>query len=89
MPDPDIGQLAAFLGAPHRVGEAQVGVADHAEYVRDPERDQRLDQHVGDGPRLRRGGGKAHVDAVRALIDLVCGTGASEKPSGGVPVSGS
>jgi len=62
VPDPGIGQLPAFLGPPHGVGEAQVGVADHAEHVRDPERDQRLHQHVRHRPHVRRGGGQADVD---------------------------
>ena len=88
MPDPDIGQLPAFPGSPHGVGEAQVGVADHAEHVRDPERDQRLDQHVADRAGARRRGRNAHVDAVRPVGHLVRGNPVG-KALWGRPVSGS
>ena len=48
VPDADVGQLAALLGPAQRVGEAEVGVPDHAEDVRHAVRDQGLDEHVGD-----------------------------------------
>ena len=47
--DADVAQLAALLGPAQRVGEAEVGVADHPEDGVDAVRDQGLDEHVGDG----------------------------------------
>ena len=56
--DADEPQLAALLGPAQRVGEAEVGVADHPEDGVDAVRDQGLDQHVGDGARRRDGSGR-------------------------------
>ena len=63
-------EVAALLGAAHRVGEPEVGVADHAEHVGDAPRDHRLDHHVGDRARVRCGDvGQRDVDAVGAHLD--------------------
>ena len=62
--DTDEREVAALLGVAHRVGEAEVGVADHAEHVRDAPREHRLDHHVGDRARVRLLGRQRDVDAV-------------------------
>src|SRR6185437_12121315 len=51
--DADVGELAAFLGAAHGLGEAEVGVPDHTEHVRHPVRDEGLDENVGGRARMR------------------------------------
>ena len=54
VPDPDELQVTSLLRPAQRVGEAQVGVADHPEDPGDAVRDQGLDQDVGDrSDRLR------------------------------------
>ena len=83
VPDADVAQLAAFLGAAQRVGETEIGVADHAEDVRDAERDQRLDQHVGDGADGRRDGSGSSTYTPSARSSTGTPARASLKPSGG------
>ena len=61
--DADVGQLAGLLLAPQRVGEPEVGVADHAEDVLDAPVDHRLGHQVGDGARRAASSGDADADA--------------------------
>ena len=51
--DADVGELAGLLLAAQRVGEAEVGVPDHAEDVLDAPVDHRLGHQVGDGRDVR------------------------------------
>nr|WP_228521576.1 hypothetical protein [Nocardioides islandensis] len=71
VPDPDVPQLAALLGPAHRVGDAQVRVADHAEDGVHPVRDQGLDDRVADGAAASVVGGQRDVRAVLALLRVV------------------
>ena len=50
MADAYIGQVAPGLSGPHRVGEAEVGVAHHAEDMGYAPGDHGLHQYVGDRP---------------------------------------
>ena len=90
VPDADVGQLAALLGPAQRVGEAEVGVPDHAEHVR------RRRARPGSRPARRRpcgrpatGSGQPHVDAVVALLDLVDADRVAEALPVARPVIGS
>ncbi len=69
--DADVPQLATLLGPAHRVGEAEVGVADHAEHGVDTVGHQGLDDRVADGPATRLVGRQPDVHAVLALLDAV------------------
>ena len=76
--DADVGELSPGLGTSHGVGEAQVGVPDHAEHVGDAPGDERLDHHVGDGPLVRGAWRQRHVDAVGTLLDVEARGGVGE-----------
>ncbi len=69
--DADVPELAALLGPAHRVGEAEVGVADHAEHGVDAVGHQRLDHDVGDRSARGSCAGSRDVHAVLALLDAV------------------
>ena len=71
-----------FLAAAHRVGEAQVGVPDHAEHVRDTPVHHRLDHDVGDGARRVGFVLEADVDAVVAHLDREARRGVAETRRG-------
>ena len=78
--DADEADLAAILGPAQRVGEAEVGVADHAEDRVDAMGDESLDEDVGHRPRRPGQVGKSDVRAVGALIDLIGRHGVGEVP---------
>lgn len=69
--DADVGELAAFLGAAHGVGEAQIGVADHAEHVGEAVVDQRLHDRVGHRAGRRYGLGHLHIQSRIILAHFV------------------
>ncbi len=62
--DADEGQFAAGLSAAHRVGEAEVGVADHAKDMGHAPGDQRLDDHIADRALVHRHIGEVDPDSV-------------------------
>src|SRR5262249_51304693 len=82
VPDSDVGDLTALLGLAQRVGEAQVRMPDHAEYVADSEGDQRLDQHVADGADGLGRVGEFDVHAVVPLVDAKTGDSVAESTGG-------
>ena len=67
--DADVGQLAPLLGPAHGVGEAEVGVADHAEHVGDAPGHHGLDHDVGDVPPVLGQRRDGDVDPVVAHLD--------------------
>jgi hypothetical protein len=73
VPDADVGEFAAGLGPTQRVGEPQVGVADHAEHVPHAPGDQRLHQDVADRAYLCPWRRQLHVAGVGPFVDLVGG----------------
>ena len=69
--DADVLELAGLDAAADGVGQAEVGVPDHAEDVPDAPGDHGLDHHVGDRARVRPERLDADVDAVVADLDGV------------------
>ena len=78
VPDAEESELAALLGTAERVGETEVGVADHPEHGVHTMRDQGLDEDVGHRPDALRLVGEPHVGAVDAVIDVVRHDGVGE-----------
>src|SRR5205085_3425487 len=80
--------VAPLLGRPEGVGQAQVGVADHAEDVGDAPVDHGLHHDVGDGAGVGHLGGQGHVDAVGPGLGAVGGGGVGEPGRGGAVAGG-
>lgn len=87
MTDPDEGDVASLLRDAQGVGEAEVGVADHAEDVGDAPVHHRLHHQVRDGADGGLVGWQGHVDAVVADLRAVA-RGRVGEPGRGAPLQG-
>ena len=78
MSDADETDVTADLGLAHRVGEAQVRVAHHAEDVGDAPVDHGFDHDVRDGPGPGMRHRQGDVDTVIAHLGPIGGRGVIE-----------